>query len=157
PINDLAFSHDGTLLASAGNDRTAKLWDWESKEPLFTFSDHIGSVLGVAFSLDDGRLATASSDKTVRLWDAVTGQSLRTITGHTAAVNDVVFTLDGAQLITVSSDKTIQITDLLSVEELFARGIELAAARPLTPDECFIYLQQFESEQECLTVTPNNN
>ncbi|MCP4425778.1 MAG: hypothetical protein GY803_14900, partial [Chloroflexi bacterium] len=157
PINDLAFSHDGTLLASAGNDRTAKLWDWESKEPLFTFSDHIGSVLGVAFSPNDGRLATASSDKTVRLWDVVTGQSLRTITGHTAAVNDVAFTPDGAQLVTVSSDKTIQITDLLSVEELFARGMALAAARPLTPEECRLYLQQFAPERQCITVAPEDN
>lgn len=152
PVNDLAFNPDGSRLASAGNDRTAKLWDWESQEIKFTVSDHTGSVLSMAFSPDGSRLATASSDKTVRLWDATTGQFLRTITGHTAAVNDVVFSPDGSQLITVSADKTIQITDLLGVQELFERGLALAAARPLTPDECRQYLQQFAPERQCLTL-----
>ena len=65
-------------LASAGGDRTARLWDAATGRPLAAHvpSGHTSKVLGVAFRPDGTRLVTTSADGTVRQWDAATGREV---------------------------------------------------------------------------------
>jgi WD40 repeat protein len=76
PINAVAFSPDGKLLASA-SDYTVRLWDAATGASLQTLEGHLEEVKAVAFSPDGKLLASASYDYTVRLWDAATGAPLR--------------------------------------------------------------------------------
>jgi WD40 repeat protein len=64
----VAFSPDGTLLATASGDNTARLWDPVTGECVRTLTGHPEPVFAVAFSPDGTLLATASGDKTTRLW-----------------------------------------------------------------------------------------
>ena len=59
----MAFSPDGRLLATASGDRTARLWDSATGEPVRTLTGHTDAVYGVAFSPDGRLLATASGDR----------------------------------------------------------------------------------------------
>jgi hypothetical protein len=73
-VNDVAFSPDGELLASASYDNTVRLWDVASGEqrgePLTEpLTGHTDDVYEVDFSPDGKLLASASDGKTVRLWN----------------------------------------------------------------------------------------
>jgi RNA polymerase sigma factor (sigma-70 family) len=85
----VAYSPDGTLLATASKDGTVRVWNAKTGKPVASLGGHAGDVHAVAFSQDGKLLASAGADRTVRVWDA-TGNELRKIT-HTDPVNGVAF------------------------------------------------------------------
>ncbi|OJF10065.1 nSTAND1 domain-containing NTPase [Couchioplanes caeruleus] len=109
----VAFSPDGTLLATASYDRTIRLWNPATGQPVGEpLIGHTGAVTGAAFSPDGTLLATAGSDGTVRLWNPRTGvQTGSPFTGHTEAVTGLAFSKDGKLLATSSDDDTARLWD----------------------------------------------
>jgi WD40 repeat protein len=68
PIFGVAFTPDGSRLATASGDGTVKIWDSESGKELLTLLGHTGRVFGVAISSDGTQLATAGQDGTSRVY-----------------------------------------------------------------------------------------
>ncbi len=75
-MTSAVFSPDGTRIATASDDRTARIWDAESGAALMVLAIHeedvlpyAGGVRRVAFSPDGKRLLTSSADHSVRVWD----------------------------------------------------------------------------------------
>src|SRR5262249_50091143 len=65
----VAFSPDGTRIATTSADHTARLWDTETGQEITVLKGHGDVVVSAAFSHDCKRLVTASQDHTARLWD----------------------------------------------------------------------------------------
>ncbi len=119
-VMGLAFSRDGSKLASGGPDALAKVWDAKTRKVLKMLKGHEpGYVWGVAFS-PNGKLLASSGEKTTRVWDTSTGaQRLELPTGSTRAST---FDSSGGLLVTGGDDGFLRVWDV-------AKGKELTSAR----------------------------
>ena len=68
-VGAVAIAPDGTWLATASDDRTARIWAADGT-PRATLTGHDSAVRGVAIAPDGTWLATASDDRTARTWAA---------------------------------------------------------------------------------------
>ncbi len=68
-IDNLAYSRDGRMLATAAEDGAAIVWDTRTGRRLETFETHAPATYGVQFSPDGKVLYTASVDRQVQAWD----------------------------------------------------------------------------------------
>ena len=60
-VRSLAFSPDGTRLASASEDRTVKVWDVKGRKELLTLQGHTSKAISVAFSCTRAKVVTSTS------------------------------------------------------------------------------------------------
>ena len=68
-IRSIAYSRDGTKIATGSDDKTVRLWDAKTGTHLVTLSGHTKGVTSVAFSPDRSTLASSSNDGTILLWE----------------------------------------------------------------------------------------
>ncbi len=101
PVRALAFSLDGRLLASGGDDGMVVVWDVTTGEDLQNLPGHPVGLSALAFNADGTLLASGSIDGTVVIWSLETGEPLQIIGPPSidARVGALAFSPDGAQLI----------------------------------------------------------
>jgi hypothetical protein len=113
----LAFSPDGKMLASAGNDSTIQVWEIASGQERCRFHVQVEAtedrrfyrggqfpIAALAFSGDGKLLAAGCSDNSIRLWNMRTGQEQPPLSGHLAGVCALAFTKDGKRMVSFDHD-----------------------------------------------------
>ncbi|MCA9111413.1 MAG: hypothetical protein KDA52_15780 [Planctomycetaceae bacterium] len=108
-VFDVAFSRDGTQLASCGADKFAKVFDSATGELQNTFEGHTGHVEGVAWKADASQVATAGADNAIKIWNTSTSEQARTITSHSKPVVGLRYVGTTDNIVSAAGDKNVML------------------------------------------------
>ena len=114
PVNSMAFSPHGNVIASSSSDGTIRLWHAQTGEHLRVLAKQIGWVYDLVFSPDGKMLAYESRDNNIYLLDIQEGTHLRIFTRGAEDLSYFAFSPDGRTLVSVAEDGTIVLWDVQS-------------------------------------------
>jgi WD40 repeat protein len=120
----VAYSKDGTMLATACGDRSVKVWDIKTGRLRNVLVGHTEDVWGVAFS-PDGKLLASSGGKfsdrkqpgQLKVFDLATDKERFSLVGHHGIVSEVAFSPDGKLLASCGWDGTVRLWDVTTGKE----------------------------------------
>lgn len=107
-VNAVAWSHDGTKIASVGIRRPSiqgyiRVLDVETGQLVYAYSANPGGFTSVAWGPDDQFIAVGGYDQVVRVFDIEAQQPVAAMFGHMATVSDVHWNGDGTQLVSTGN------------------------------------------------------
>lgn len=111
PVNSLAFSPNGKILASGGDDCKIKLWDPYTGQEVKTLDENSDYIIHIITFSPDGKLLASGDDEGyIKIWDIETGKNENEDERkHEKAITSLSFSPDGKTLVSGSKDKTIRI------------------------------------------------
>jgi hypothetical protein len=104
----VAFSGDGHLLASAGDDASIRIWSTASSRPYRSLSSQTRAA-ALAFTPARDTLTSAGDDGLVRLWSVARGGAPRPFAAHDGAVTGLAISPDGGRLASAGEDGAVRV------------------------------------------------
>ncbi|KAK6608443.1 NACHT and WD40 domain protein [Botrytis cinerea] len=104
-VESIAFSPDGTKVASGSFDKTIRFWDAVTGK-LLQILRHSNHVKSFAFSPDGTKIASGSYDGMIWLWDTATGKLLQIFQSHYSNwIDSIAFSPDGTKIASRSNNR----------------------------------------------------
>lgn len=113
-INAVTAVPDGSLLISASQDHTVKVWEALGDTPRFVMDDHQAPVNAVTAFYRSYFVVSGGDDSRLIVWNAQSGERVRAMHGHTDAITALTVTPDGNHIISGGRDQTLRIWDTLT-------------------------------------------
>jgi WD40 repeat protein len=129
-VRDVAFTPDGTLFATAGDDGVAKLWDSSMCREIVALKGHLLSTIhALDISADGRRLVTAGGKEAIKLWDIQTHQELIGLSFEGWAIDWILCSADGNKLVGLNTQGHLHLWRAPSWEEIAAAEAKAKANR----------------------------
>lgn len=133
-VTTVAWSPNGTYIASGSLDQTVQVWVANTNTHFRTsiYRGHTAGVQSVAWSPDGKFIASGSSDKTVQVWDALTGEHAATYSGHSDIVLTVAWAPNGKSIVSGSADGTVRLWDVATSKQKYIYRGHTASVNSIT-------------------------
>lgn len=109
-LTSIAFSPDGSQVATTSVDFTVRIWPVEGDEKPIVLKGTKEPVLSAQFSPDGSRLAVGYADSAIRIWRTDGAGAPIELFGHEGGVSSVAF-MDNTQIVSGSLDWTVRTWD----------------------------------------------
>ena len=112
-VYGIAWSPDGTYLATAAADRTVKIWHVDSGRRLYSLTESTDWLYAVAWHPQKNLVAAAGVDKSIRVWEVreSEGRIVASTFAHAAPIVALAYSNDGKWLYTASEDGQLKVWD----------------------------------------------
>ena len=139
-ITRIAWSPDGSKLASPSLDKTIRLWDAKTGQPMLKLEGHSKGIYSLAWSPKGDVIASGSDKGSIRIWDASSGKQHMHLSHHRGRVECLAWSPDGERLASASADSTICIWTTTSdkPEHIMTDHLEWVNAVTWSPDGKFL-------------------
>lgn len=107
-INQVAFSPDTRMIASASFDKSVKLWCGRTGKYLSSLRGHVQAVYQVAWSADSRLLVSGSADSTLKVWSLSTRKLSLDLPGHADEIYAVDWSPDGQRVVSGGKDMVLK-------------------------------------------------
>ncbi|KAG2458892.1 LIS1 protein, partial [Polypterus senegalus] len=180
PVTRVIFHPVFSVMVSASEDATIKVWDYETGDFERTLKGHTDSVQDISFDQTGKLLASCSADMTIKLWDFQGFECIRTMHGHDHNVSSVAIMPNGDHIVSASRDKTIKMWEVATgycVKTFTGHREWVRMVRPnqdgtliasssndqtvrvwvVATKECKAELREHEHVVECISWAPENS
>jgi WD40 repeat protein len=168
----VAYSPDGSRIASAGIDPTVQVWEPATGRVCFTLSGPAGWVRSMVYSPDSrwlaacsgtaGAFAATPSPTEIKIWDARTGQEVQTLRDEPGVLDRLAFAPDSRRLAAAGGNRRVTVWDVESGQKAFTLPAPTGAGSAVTfsrdgrwlatggnrdPDQCAVRLWDAKTGQ----------
>ncbi|CAK5281009.1 unnamed protein product [Mycena citricolor] len=116
-IRGLSFSPDDRRFATASDDSSVRIWDFQERRVESVLTGHGWDVKCVEWHPTKGLLVSGSKDNDIKFWDPRTGTVLSTLHHHKNTIQALSWSPNGDVVASASRDQTVRVFDIRAMKE----------------------------------------
>lgn len=117
-ITDISFSITDNKFVTSSDDKTCKIFDFETGIEDIIFEEHLSDVKTCDWNPYKNIVASGGKDQTIKIWDPSSREVIDTLHPHKNSINRLRFNKNGNWLLSASKDHLLKIIDIRMMKEL---------------------------------------